>query len=217
MKTEARVAIVTFATGAALGLACLPLWVSASENGHDHVHADKHEHEHSHAHDHDLDDQLPSPPAFDANAPNSPVPSNGAPAYEPPQATPYSTWPTERLYKCRWRTQTTDNQTGGVFALCEHNEVPVGNGLHRGGFPFVDGHHLHNLGFGDRAPEADGSVDGEWLADSHPDIHGEPPTDGRTAANYTLMTHDRGTGKHHIFDGVYESHKVTTLCCEVSP
>jgi hypothetical protein len=209
MKTQTRIAFVMFVSGATLGVASLPLLVSAHEGGRDH--------EHEHDHDYTNEDELPEDPfaveSDEVAAPSQPLPElEVTPKHEPHLLT----WPPKRLQRCTWRTEASDTSTGGVFALCELNEVPVGNGIHRVLSP-SNPHHLVVLGFGDRSPEADGQVDGEYLSNDHPAIHGEPPADNRLAADYVLMTHDRGTAKHHIWDGVDGSNTVVTLCCEVSP
>jgi hypothetical protein len=208
MSTPTRIAFVTFMAGATLGLASLPVLVSAHDGGRDH--------EHDHDHDYANEEELPEDP-FGVGSDEIVTPSQPSSELDVtpnPRADFFG--PPNRLKHCTWRTENADTNVGGVFALCELNEVPVGTGLHRN-LSVPNPNHLVVLGFADREPEADGKVDGEYLSDAHPAVHGEPPANNRLAADYVSMTHDRGTGKHNIFDGALENQTILTLCCEVSP
>jgi hypothetical protein len=209
MSTQTRVAFITFVAGATLGLASLPVLVSAHDGGRDH--------RHEHDHDYPSEDELSDDPFSLGSVESGEVLAPSQPPSEldiTPNHQPFIVSP-KRLKNCTWRTEVADTNTGGVFAQCELNEVPVGTGVHRV-LAFANPNHLINLGFADHVPESDGIVD-EYLSDAHPSIHGEPPADNRLAADYVLMTHPRGTGKHNVFDGATENQTVVTLCCEVSP
>lgn len=81
-------------------------------------------------------------------------------------------------YQCYWTRTGAGPGTGGMRSFCKEGEVPFVSGVT--GESKDDNCPLTNLS---PARQGDGKVEGEFLADGHPEIHGEP-----------LETRDRDPG-----------------------
>lgn len=117
-------------------------------------------------------------------------------------------------YKCTWRRDDIIPSTGGLMARCEKGELPFSSGMTSESEG--DDCPVTNLS---PARRGDGKMDGERLADIHPEFHGEPISTRGTDIE-EKRTPAWGTARHKASHYAQvpecrhrEKQAALTLCC----